>query len=137
MQLAKPFLEPKTANKVKFFYPEDPNSRKAMEDLFDMELVESAFGGKGGDADFDINKYAERMKEDDKKISAWLTSVSILNPVITESNLETSEDKVVDESSSGNVGVDDIDEAGEKLSVHTVEKHELSPNKLPGITISS
>lgn len=136
MQLAKPFLEPKTANKVKFFYPEDPDSRKAMEDLFDMELVESAFGGKG-DADFDINKYAERMKEDDKKISASLTNVSISDPVITGSYLETSEDQVVDESSSGNVDIDDADEAGEKVSVHTGDNHELSPNKLPSITIST
>ncbi|XP_074380765.1 uncharacterized protein LOC141721659 isoform X2 [Apium graveolens] len=135
-KLAKPFLEPKTVNKVKFFYPEDPISRKAMEDLFDMELVESAFGGKG-DADFDINKYAERMKEDDKKISASLLNVVNSDPVIMESNLETSEDKVVEESSSGNADMDDNDETGEELSVHTVDEHELPPTKLPGITVST
>lgn len=101
-----------------------------------MELVETAFGGKG-DAEFDINKYAERMKEDDKKISASLANVSNSDPVIPESYLETSEDKVVDESSSGNADMDDIDEAGEKLSIDTVDKHELSPNKSPGITIST
>ncbi|GFQ06694.1 random slug protein 5 [Phtheirospermum japonicum] len=65
--VAKPFLEPKTANKVKFAYSGDPNSKKIMDDLFDMALVESAFGGKDED-DFDITKYAERMREDDKKI---------------------------------------------------------------------
>lgn len=65
--VAKPFLEPKTANKVKFVYSDNPNTTKIMEDLFDMDVVESAFGGKD-DADFNIAKYAERMKEDDKKI---------------------------------------------------------------------
>lgn len=72
-QVAKPFLEPKTANKVKFVYSDDPNTNKIMSDLFDIELVESAFGGKDV-ADFDITKYAERMREDDKKIpSFWKT----------------------------------------------------------------
>ncbi|PIN17001.1 Phosphatidylinositol transfer protein PDR16 [Handroanthus impetiginosus] len=71
--VAKPFLEPKTANKVKFVYSNDPTTKKIMDELFDMELVESAFGGKD-DADFDITKYAERMREDDKKIpSFWKT----------------------------------------------------------------
>lgn len=107
-----------------------------MEDLFDMELVESAFGGKG-DADFDINKYAERMKEDDKKLSDFLINVTNSDPVIRESHSETSDDKVVDESSSGNADMDDSDEAGEKLSVQTVDKQELSPTNLPGITIST
>lgn len=44
-----------------------------MEDLFDMEKLESAFGGND-DSGFNINKYAERMKEDDKKIPAFWTS---------------------------------------------------------------
>ncbi|KAL3619725.1 hypothetical protein CASFOL_034637 [Castilleja foliolosa] len=71
--IAKPFLEPKTANKVKFAYSGDPNSNKIVDDLFDMKLVESAFGGKD-EADFDIAKYAERMREDDKKIPlVWKT----------------------------------------------------------------
>ncbi|OMO94257.1 hypothetical protein COLO4_16447 [Corchorus olitorius] len=70
--VAKPFLEPKTQNKVKFVYSDDPNSKKIMEDLFDMDKLESAFGGND-DSGFNINKYAERMREDDKRIPAFWT----------------------------------------------------------------
>lgn len=38
-----------------------------------MDKVESAFGGRNP-IGFDYNKYAERMKEDDKKMSAFLVS---------------------------------------------------------------
>ncbi|KAJ9167045.1 hypothetical protein P3X46_021727 [Hevea brasiliensis] len=68
---AKVFLEPKTYNKVKFVYSNEVNTMKIMEDLFDMNHLESAFGGKDNSG-FDISKYAERMKEDDKRIpSLW------------------------------------------------------------------
>lgn len=70
MQAVKPFLEPKTYNKVKFVYKDDLNTKKIMEDLFDMDMLESSFGGNNN-ASFDINTYAERMKEDDKKMVAF------------------------------------------------------------------
>ena len=66
LQVVKPFLEPKTANKVKFVYADDPNTKTIMDNLFCMDEVESAFGGKI-DENFDIKKYAEKMKEDDAK----------------------------------------------------------------------
>lgn len=100
-QVAKPFLEPKTANKVKFAYTDDPNTNKIMTELFDMELVESAFGGKD-DADFDIMKYAERMREDDKKIpSFWKNGyldsspppLVIGSPKLENSNSESDSDE--------------------------------------------
>ncbi|KAL4297903.1 hypothetical protein GQ457_12G016290 [Hibiscus cannabinus] len=68
--VVKPFLEPKTQNKVKFAYSGDLNTKKIMEDLFDMEKLESAFGGND-DSGFNIDKYAERMREDDKRIPAF------------------------------------------------------------------
>ena len=69
--MVKPLLEPKTYNKVKFGYSDDQNTKKIMEDLFDFDHLESAFGGND-DTGFDINRYAERMKEDDKKTySLW------------------------------------------------------------------
>lgn len=91
-----------------------------MEDLFDMELIESAFGGKD-DTGFDIIKYAERMREDDEKMSAFWTkgndpaqspvpastNASFFNPAISESDSETSEGKLVDDSSSRNVSLED------------------------------
>lgn len=70
-KIVRPFLEPKTRNKVKFVYTDDPTSNKIMEELFDIEQLESAFGGKSSES-FDIHKYAQRMKEDDdKKRSLW------------------------------------------------------------------
>ena len=62
MQMVKPFLEPKTSNKVKFVYSDDNLSNKLLEDLFDMEQLEVAFGGKNSDAGFNFEKYAERMR---------------------------------------------------------------------------
>ncbi|KAK6257401.1 hypothetical protein QUC31_000860 [Theobroma cacao] len=70
--VVKPFLEAKTQNKVKFAYSDDLNTKKIVEDLFDMEKLESAFGGND-DSGFDVNKYAERMREDDKRIPAFWT----------------------------------------------------------------
>ncbi|XP_061351134.1 uncharacterized protein LOC133296204 isoform X2 [Gastrolobium bilobum] len=70
--MVKPILEPKTYNKVKFGYSDDQNTKKIMEDLFDLDRVETAFGGKD-DTGFDISRYAEKMKEDDKKIPSFWT----------------------------------------------------------------
>ncbi|KZV41705.1 random slug protein 5-like [Dorcoceras hygrometricum] len=89
--IAKPFLEPKTADKVKFVYSDDPNSSKILNELFNMELVESAFGGKD-DSGFDISRYAERMKADDEKqTSLWRANnnlvASALPPAISTSSL--------------------------------------------------
>ncbi|XP_024972682.1 phosphatidylinositol transfer protein 3-like [Cynara cardunculus var. scolymus] len=65
-KVVKPFLEPKTANKVKFVYADDANTKNVMESLFYMDKLESAFGGKN-EAKFDLKIYADRMKEDDAK----------------------------------------------------------------------
>ncbi|KAI6689344.1 hypothetical protein NL676_026172 [Syzygium grande] len=64
--VVKPFLEPKTYNKVKFVYSDDLNSKKIMEDLFDMDQLESAFGGNDAtgfdiDSDPSDNEKAEDM----------------------------------------------------------------------------
>nr|XP_017239157.1 PREDICTED: phosphatidylinositol transfer protein PDR16-like isoform X2 [Daucus carota subsp. sativus] len=66
--MVKPFLEQKTYKKVKFAYSNDPQSRKVMESIFDMDKLESAFGGKNT-AGFDYKTYAQKMKEEDKKMS--------------------------------------------------------------------
>jgi hypothetical protein len=67
MQMASPILEPKTRNKVKFVYPDNPETDKIMEDLFNMDELECAFGGRS-QATFNINDYAARMREDDNKM---------------------------------------------------------------------
>ncbi|KAI9106822.1 hypothetical protein K1719_022350 [Acacia pycnantha] len=70
--MVKPLLEPKTYNKVKFVYSDGQSTKKIMEDLFDMDSLESAFGGNDVTG-FDIDKYAERMKADDKKMPSFWT----------------------------------------------------------------
>ncbi|KAL9312647.1 hypothetical protein ACSQ67_018099 [Phaseolus vulgaris] len=73
-KMIRPFLETEMYNKVKFYYWDNHNDKKILEDLFDMDKLESAFGGNG-DKGFDVNKYAERMKEDDNKILSLGTQV--------------------------------------------------------------
>nr|XP_027089748.1 phosphatidylinositol transfer protein 3-like [Coffea arabica]XP_027089749.1 phosphatidylinositol transfer protein 3-like [Coffea arabica] len=96
-KVVKPFLEPKTANKVKFVYSDDSNAKKILEELFDMDQLEPAFGGKQGE-DFDISKYSERMKEDDKKVPLfWKTEgdpaiASLPVPALDASTLESDSD---------------------------------------------
>ncbi|GAB2290578.1 hypothetical protein Dimus_024859 [Dionaea muscipula] len=68
--VARPFLEPKTRHKVKFIYADDANSMKIMEDLFDINCLDSAFGRNNAEG-FDLLKYAESMKEDDERMSFW------------------------------------------------------------------
>lgn len=77
LQIVKPFLEHKTYKKVKFVYSDNIDSQKIMTELFDMDKLESAFGGHN-QVGFDINRYAERMKEDDKKMDAFLNSSGAL-----------------------------------------------------------
>ena len=75
--MLRPFLETELYNKVKFGYSDYLNTKKMLEDLFDMDKLESAFGGND-DTGFDMNKYAERMKEDENKIlSFWTQAKSV------------------------------------------------------------
>lgn len=68
--VVKPFLESKTSKKVKFVYSDNQASMKIMEDFFNMDELEQAFGGKN-EAGFEIKEYAKRMKDEDKKIHLY------------------------------------------------------------------
>jgi len=92
-KMVKPFLEPKTSNKVKFVYSDDNLSNKLLEDLFDMEQLEVAFGGKNSDAGFNFEKYAERMREDDLKFYGN-TTVSSTSAHLTNSDSEVSDSEM-------------------------------------------
>ncbi|ONK60745.1 uncharacterized protein A4U43_C08F22110 [Asparagus officinalis] len=65
--VVKPFLEAKTNKKVQFVYKVDHNSQKIMEELFDMDELETAFGGKNHTS-FNYTDYAAKMMEDDKRM---------------------------------------------------------------------
>ncbi|XP_076885707.1 uncharacterized protein LOC143535269 [Bidens hawaiensis] len=92
-KIVKPFLEPKTANKVQFVYSDDLNTKAIMEGLFCMDELESAFGGKDEEC-FDIKKYAEKMKEDDAKRIDLYGRESCSNP-----NPNSSNEKAIDTNS--------------------------------------
>ncbi|KAK3159123.1 hypothetical protein QOZ80_2AG0146010 [Eleusine coracana subsp. coracana] len=66
-KVASPLLEKKTFNKVRFVYSDRPDTMKIIDDLFNMDELEAAFGGKNPTT-FNINDYAVRMREDDKKM---------------------------------------------------------------------
>ncbi|XP_010477478.1 PREDICTED: random slug protein 5 [Camelina sativa] len=90
-KMVKPFLEPKTCNKVKFVYSDDNLSKKLLEDLFDMEQLEVAFGGKNSDASFSFEKYAEKMRGDDLKFFGNTTVVSSASAHLSNSDSEASD----------------------------------------------
>lgn len=76
-----------------------------MEELFDMEQLESCFGGKRTES-FDIQKYAQRMKEDDEKMcSFWedangASVTSNVNGLINH-ECSTSDDDDLSQQSNG------------------------------------
>lgn len=126
VQVAKPFLDPKTASKVNFVYSDDPNSKKIMEELFDMRLLESAFGGDDK-ADFDVNKYAERMREDDQKLCSFWKKDSAVSAQPTVVTTEPSLEPTNSESDS-----DALDEKVDKLSLDVDEEESPIEETLPG-----
>jgi hypothetical protein len=65
----KPFLDHETHKKVKFVYSNDKESLKIMAEVFDLDKLDSAFGGRNA-ATFEYTSYAEQMKEDDKKMQS-------------------------------------------------------------------
>ncbi|KAL2643750.1 hypothetical protein R1flu_011337 [Riccia fluitans] len=44
--IVKPFLDPKTFRKVYFVYSKNPESSTVLEELFDMDKLETGFGGR-------------------------------------------------------------------------------------------
>ncbi|KAF7022261.1 hypothetical protein CFC21_035066 [Triticum aestivum] len=68
-KIVKPFLDHETSKKVKFVYSNDKESQKIMAEVFDMDKLDSAFGGRNL-ATFEYSSYAEQMKEDDKKMQS-------------------------------------------------------------------
>ncbi|CAN4116318.1 unnamed protein product [Withania somnifera] len=105
-KVAKPFLDPKTVRKVKFVYSEDPNSKKMMEELFDMSLMESAFGGDNTLASF-------WKKDGNSALSAQPTVIA--DPSLEPTNSDSdSDDSPIEETLPGtdstNVNVDMLEQ---------------------------
>ncbi|KAL8225542.1 hypothetical protein R6Q57_018099 [Mikania cordata] len=111
-KVVKPFLEPKTTNKVKFVYSDDPSTKSFMESLFYIDKLESAFGGKN-EAKFDLKIYANRMKDDDaKRLAAHTGETSTSTSIALRRATKTSElnHTNTDSDSDGEKTLPDVNE---------------------------
>lgn len=74
------FLDPKTAQKVKFVYPNYKDSVELMKSLFDLDNLPSEFGGKAT-LHYDHEEFSRMMAEDDLKTAKfWGLDEKLFNP---------------------------------------------------------
>ncbi|MBA0824388.1 hypothetical protein Goarm_021063 [Gossypium armourianum] len=66
----KYFLDPKTAQKVKFVYPRNKDSMELMKSYFDVEDLPGEFGGNGT-LKYDHEEFSRLMAEDDVKTAKF------------------------------------------------------------------
>ncbi|KAJ4913888.1 Sec14p-like phosphatidylinositol transfer family protein [Raphanus sativus] len=66
----KYFLDPRTAQKVKFVYPKDKTSDELMTSHFDVENLPKEFGGEATLA-YDHEEFSRQMYEDDVKTARY------------------------------------------------------------------
>ncbi|XP_022718737.1 random slug protein 5-like isoform X2 [Durio zibethinus] len=112
VKMVKPFLEPKTYKKVKFVYSNDPKSQKIIEEIFDLDKLDVALGGRNR-AGFDYQAYARQMKEDDIRKSNFLDSSCSSPPasILFESHQPESPDLDHDSNASDEGGLSSEGEA--------------------------
>ncbi|XP_044467376.1 phosphatidylinositol transfer protein 3-like isoform X2 [Mangifera indica] len=135
--LVKPFLEPKTYKKVRFAYSDDTQSQKIMEALFDVDKLESAFGGKNT-AGFNYEAYAKRMREDDAKKSGSMNSGSSVP--ITQSSV-AAQSHEVSEQWSESLAPDPSSESSDESELSSFDepaaKVECIDSKADVLTLNS
>ena len=59
----KPFLDPRTARKVKFVYSNVPESMRLVNDLFDTKQLEELLREES----FNFEEYSKQMRQDDAR----------------------------------------------------------------------
>lgn len=100
----KPFLEPKTYKKMKFVYSDDPKSLKVIEEIFDLDKLDVAFGGRNP-AGFNLQVYAQQMKDDDRRRTNFhgsgCSSPSYHSSSLSESHQHESTDRDSNASDEG------------------------------------
>ncbi|XLS57113.1 hypothetical protein HN51_006868 [Arachis hypogaea] len=64
------FIDPKTAQKLNFVYPNDKDSVELMNSLFDVENLPSEYGGKAS-LRYDHEEFSRLMLEDDVKTAQF------------------------------------------------------------------
>ena len=70
LQIVKYFLDPKTFQKVKFVYPKSGESTSLLEEVFDMDKLQSSFGGKNN-YQYDHAEFSKLMQQDDVKTAEY------------------------------------------------------------------
>lgn len=147
--MVKPFLEPKTYRKVKFVYSNDPQSQKVMVDLFDMDALESTFGGKSGSG-FDFESYAKRMKEEDKKMADLINSegsspsnqASILPELrksessVSETGSEADEESSTSSNDESGSNLETVDEESEGSTLNCKDAINLEAEEVKKLKVS-
>ncbi|KAH7298323.1 hypothetical protein KP509_25G037400 [Ceratopteris richardii] len=69
-KIVKHFLDRKTYQKILFVYSNNSESLKVMEELFDLDNLDAAFGGKRTEV-YDHEKNGRQMEQDDARLSAY------------------------------------------------------------------
>ncbi|KAF7819207.1 random slug protein 5-like [Senna tora] len=126
--MVKPFLENKTYKKVRFVYPDNPKSRMIMEEIFDMNRLDSCFGGKSS-VRFNTEAYAKKCREEDKKMSTFAescySSPSTLHFLVSESQMSEST------ASDDNDGCEDEFSCDETVCSNMVKADEILQGQAP------
>jgi hypothetical protein len=68
LQIVKPFLDPKTFQKVKFVYTRNTESRKLLDDYFENDVLKEVLENP---ADYNHEEYAKLMEQDDLKSATY------------------------------------------------------------------
>jgi hypothetical protein len=79
LQIVKHFIEPMLYDKVKFVYSNNSDSQRILADIFDLDKLEFAFGGRNT-ASLDITKYSERMRRRDQIRGACKDASGTISP---------------------------------------------------------
>ncbi|XP_066367611.1 SEC14 cytosolic factor-like isoform X1 [Miscanthus floridulus] len=78
-KIVKHFIEPTLYDKVKFVYSNNSYSQRILADMFDLDKLEFAFGGRNT-ASLDITKYSERMRRGDQIRGACKDASGTISP---------------------------------------------------------
>ncbi|KXG23351.1 SEC14 cytosolic factor [Sorghum bicolor] len=78
-KIVKHFIEPMLYDKVKFVYSNNSDSQRILADIFDLDKLEFAFGGRNT-ASLDITKYSERMRRRDQIRGACKDASGTISP---------------------------------------------------------
>lgn len=66
-KVIRPFVDPVTFNKILFANPSKPESTSRMEEIFDLDKLEKAFGGRSTWT-YSQEVYSEMMRRDDERM---------------------------------------------------------------------